>query len=94
MAALRDDPAVVDDQDLVGEPLGLVHEVGGQHDGDALAASSLTSSHTREPGLGVEPGARLVEEDDLGPAHDGAGEGEPLALAAGEARGRRCREVG
>ena len=39
------------------------------------------------PQLGVEVGERLVEEEDLGPAHDGAAHGHALALAAGELLG-------
>ncbi len=35
-------------------------------------------------GLGVEAGGGLVEEEQLGIAHQGAGHGEALLLAAGE----------
>jgi hypothetical protein len=41
--------------------------------------------------LGVEVGERLVEEEGLGLADDGAADGHALSLAAGEAFGRRCR---
>ena len=50
--------------------------------------------------LGVEVGQRLVEQEDLRIAHDGAAHGDALALAAGElariarraaARARGCR---
>ena len=34
--------------------------------------------------LGVEIGQRLVEQEHLGIAHDGAAHGDALALAAGE----------
>ena len=34
--------------------------------------------------LGVEVGQRLVEQEDLGVAHDGAAQRHALALAAGE----------
>ena len=37
-----------------------------------------------EAGLRVEPGGRLVEEDELRPADHGEGQREPLALAAGQ----------
>ena len=36
------------------------------------------------PGFGVEPGGRLVEEQDLGPADDADGDVDPAALAARE----------
>ena len=34
--------------------------------------------------LGVEVGERLVEQEQAGVAHDGAADGDPLALAAGQ----------
>src|SRR5690606_34948300 len=37
-----------------------------------------------QPRLRVEPGRRFVEEEQVGVADQGAGEAEPLALAAGE----------
>ena len=44
----------VDDDDVVGQPLGLVHEVRGEHDGDAVAAQRLDEVPGRQPGLRVE----------------------------------------
>jgi malonyl CoA-acyl carrier protein transacylase len=38
----------------------------------------------RHAQLGVQVGQRLVEQEDLGVAHDGAAHGHALALAAGE----------
>ena len=43
------------------------------------------------PELGVEIGERFVEEEDVRRAHDGAADGDALALAAGEC-GRLARE--
>ena len=37
------------------------------------------------PGLGVEAGGRLVQEDDLGVVHQGERDRQPLLLAAGQA---------
>ena len=63
--ALGDDVPVVDDPDPVGEHVGLLEVLRRQEDGHALLA--------REPGdlvpergaaLDVEPGRRLVEEED------------------------------
>ena len=48
-----DQPAVVDDVDLVGEPLGLVHVVRGQHDGHAgrrAAPRAAPTSYDGRPG--------------------------------------------
>ncbi|CAO0834692.1 hypothetical protein SMICM17S_00395 [Streptomyces microflavus] len=81
--ALGDDPARVDDRDVVGECLGLVHEVGGQHHGDPVSAQLAHQVPGGAAGLRVQPGGRLVQEDQLGPADDREGQGEAL-LAAGE----------
>ena len=44
-------------------------------------------------GVGVERGQRLVEEQDLRPARQGASERDPLALAAGDGRRTHPGEV-
>ena len=83
-------PAAVDDVHLVGEPLGLVHEVRGQHDRHAVGAQLVDQVPGGAPGLRVHAGGRLVEEDQLGSAHDGHRQREPLLLAAGEPAVRRA----
>ena len=93
-APLGDDPAGGDDRDAVGEPLRLVHVVRGQE--DALAQSLEVRDHV--PGLaagrGVEPGRRLVEEEQLGVADQGHPDVEPAQLAAGEGAPRGHRPCG
>ena len=86
-----DHPAAVDDDDLVGEPLGLVHEVRGEHDGDAVGAQLRGPVPGRVPGLRVQPGGRLVEEDQLGPADHGQRQRQPLLLRRRTAAGTRVR---
>ena len=52
----------------VAEPaaaLGLVHVVGGDEEGDALAGESEEEVPERAAGDGVDAGGGLVEEDDL-----------------------------
>ena len=44
---------MVDDVDLVGEPLGLVHVVRGEHDGHAVGAQLLEQLPGRTPRLRV-----------------------------------------
>ena len=83
-AAVGDDPAAVDDRDIVGELLGLVHEVGGEHDGDAVGAQVADQIPGGVAGLRVEAGGRLVQEDELRAADHGHREREALLLAAGE----------
>ena len=48
----------------------------------------------RDADLGVERGERLVEEEELRPGGEGAGEGDALLLAAGELEGVAGAEVG
>ena len=79
----------VDDHDVVGEPLGLVEQVGGEHHGDAVGAQLLDELPRGDARLGVHPGAGLVEEDQVGSSDEGAGQGEALLLAAGHPAVRR-----
>ena len=81
--------AAVEDVDDVGEPLGLVHVVGGEHDGDAGAAQLAQELPGRPAGVGVHARGGLVDEDELGSADDRHGQAEPLLLAPGEAAVRR-----
>ena len=48
------------------------------------AAQRLDQVPERPPGLRVEAGGRLVEEQQLGPADDAEGDVEPAALPAGQ----------
>ena len=62
--ALRDHLAVVDDRELVGEPVGLVEVLGGEEDGRALGDEPLDRLPEAEPAARVEARGRLVQEDD------------------------------
>ena len=82
--ALRQDAAVVDDDDAVGEVLGLVEVVGREQDRGAQRAQALDELPGPASGRGVEARGGLVEEEQLGVADDAEGEVEPPALPAGE----------
>ena len=85
---LPDDRALVDHGDAVGDFPRASHVVGDGERGRAELVSTRHDEVVDDIGHdGVEPGRRLVEEDDLGPGRDRAGEAHPLAHAAGE-RGR------
>ena len=88
--ALGDVPAGVDDVDVVGQALGVVHEVGGQDDAHAAVPQFGDQFKHQLAGLRVQAGARLVQEEDLGIADQGRGQGQPLLLAAGEPADRWC----
>ncbi len=79
------DDAVVHDDDLVGHRHGL-DLVVGDVDGRGLEAlvQLLDLGPHGDAQLGVEIGQRLVEQEHLRIAHDGATHGDALALPARE----------
>jgi hypothetical protein len=77
------DDAVADGDDAVGE-LGDVGLVGDDDDGVALGVEIVEERHDLVAGLGVEVAGGFVGEDDGGLVDQGAGDGDALALAAGE----------
>ena len=89
-----DDPAVVDDGDLVGQRVGLLQVLGGEQHGRAVG-DQVADDLPHVLALGrVEAGGRLVEEDHRRPADQAGGQVEPAAHAAGvglRACGRRRR---
>ena len=80
---------VVDDHDLVGEPVGLLEVLGGQEERGAPANELLDHAPEVAPALRVEAGRRLVEEQHRRAVHERGGEVEPAAHAAGVGA-RRC----
>jgi hypothetical protein len=78
------DPARPQDGDPVGQPLRLVEVVGGEQDRLAQPAEVLDRRPAAQAGLGVEPGGRLVEEDEVRIARQREREVEPPTLAPGQ----------
>src|SRR6476646_7362664 len=77
----------VEEDRLVRRPCGLLHVVG--HDDDRVALLDLRHQLLDLEGRpGVECGARLVHEDDLGIGRDRPGDAQPLLLAAGQRQPR------
>ena len=83
MGPSLDHPAVVEDDDLVGVPHG--REPVGDGDRGATPGQGVEGLLDGTLGLGVECAGRLVEHQDPRVAEQGAGDGEPLLLPAGEA---------
>ncbi len=79
-----DHAAVVDDRDRVGQRLGLLEVVRGQQDGRALRLQRADEVPELAPGLRVEAGRRLVEEQQLRTADDAQRDVEAAALTAGQ----------
>ncbi|ELZ67519.1 phenol hydroxylase [Haloferax prahovense DSM 18310] len=87
--------AVVEDGDSVAHRHRLRLVVSDVDGGDAevLLQALELRPHLRAK-FGVQVGQRLVHQEHLGVAHDGAPEGDPLLLAAGEFAGLAVEQVG
>ena len=60
---LGDTPPMIDDQQPVAEPLGLVHEMRGEHDGLALCQQALQALPDQVTGLRIKSGSGFVEKE-------------------------------
>lgn len=78
-----DDLAVVEEQSAVSEAARLLGEVGDQDDGH-MVAKFLEDVLDAHGGDGIDGDGELVEAEDFGFVGEGAGDGEPLLLSAGE----------
>ena len=76
----RDHLAMIEDRYAVAEALGFVHVVGGEENGVPRPAEALDHFPQLASRLGIEPRRRLIEEEQLGTAHQSAGDGQPLLL--------------
>ena len=84
MGAPLDDFAVIDHQDLVGVLHGL--QPVGDHDDGLLPGQRLDGLRQLVLVLRVHVGGGLVQEDHRRVLHHGPGDGDALALAAGQVR--------
>ena len=64
---------------------GLVHEVSGDEDRDALAAGEVDQELPElVAGDGVDPGGGLIEQEHVGLVQNGDGQGQPLLEPQGK----------
>ena len=82
-ATFRHHGAVIDDHDVVAEHVRLVQVVRGQEDRGTPVPQAADVVPQAGPVLRVEPGARLIQEQDLGLVHDAERHVEAPSLAAG-----------
>ena len=82
VVAALDDEAAFDDEDLVGAADG--GEAVGDDEGGAADHELVEAGLNHGLGLGIERAGGFVEDEDAGLGEQGAGDGEALALAAGE----------
>jgi hypothetical protein len=80
-----DHRAVVDDDDAVGQGVGLVEVLRGQQDRGPVTGQRPDDVPHPLAGCGVQPGRRLVEEQYRRPRHQRCRQVEPAAHAAGVA---------
>src|SRR6266481_10125146 len=76
--------SVIDDGHAIAEPLGFLDIVRGHDNRFFLAFQFLDDVVYLSPHLGIEPGGRLIEEQDLGVVDESHGEGQTLLLSARE----------
>ena len=72
---------LTDEPDALAQ-LGLVHVVGGDHDGHALLGHGIDEVPEPAAADGIDAGGGLVQKKDLGPVHDGTAQGQSLLPAA------------
>ena len=70
---------VVDDDDVVGEIVGLLEVLRGEQHGDAGGGEVLDHAPQLDPALRVETGRGLVEEEHRWTVHERAGKVEAPA---------------
>ena len=85
---------VLHDHDAVAHGHGLDLVMGDVDDGGLEPIMEFFQLHPHlHPQLGIQVGEGLVEEEDLGLAHDGPAYGDPLALPAGKGFGLAVQEL-
>ena len=83
LGALRHDATVADDDDVVGDHLDLVEEVGREEHGRSpVRVAPEQVAHPPDAG-GVEAVGRLVEDEDPGVSQQGVRDAEPLTHPEG-----------
>ena len=92
-AGVLDEAPLVDDADVAAQHLGLFQVMGGEYDGDTLLVQILEETPHGTTDLDVHPGGRLIQDQQPGLVHQGAGYHQPALHAAGEGTGRHVALV-
>ena len=91
LAPRGDDPAVVDDDDPVGQALHLVELVAREDDAHAVGAQAGDDVAHCDTTRRIDSGGRLVQEGDAGLSDECQRQREPLLFSARQALVRRPR---
>lgn len=83
----------LDDGDLGGPGQREVDVVGREQDGGPPLLQAVQGREHLVDARGVEPGGRLVEEQEAGPHRDRPGDGDALALPEGQLVGRALGQL-
>ncbi len=75
---------MVDDGQPIAQPLGLLHEMGGEQDGLAPAQQLLEAVPDQMSRLRIEPGGGFIQEQQLRVIDQRAGQRKPTLHATGE----------
>jgi hypothetical protein len=93
--AAGDDLALVEQDQMVGQPGHFVRGVADVDDGNGqFAVQALQIGQDFQLALEVEGGQRLVHQQDFRRGEQGAGDGDALAFAAGKLARRAVEQVG
>jgi hypothetical protein len=87
-----DELALIDQADAVAV-LGLVHEMGGDHDRDPFFHDAVDMVPEFAAGQGIHARGRFVEKKDVRLVHGGAGQCEALFVAEGQVVRRDAEEL-
>ena len=83
---LRNQSALIDDDNVVGQLLHLAEEVAGHQHGVALRRPRPEQSAQRPDSLRIKAGTGLIENQNIGSGGQCTGDECPLLLASGEVR--------
>ena len=90
---MRDDPAVVENQHVGGDLLDDFEHMRGVDDHPPLGGEPLHQPAQHQRGRDIEPGVRLVQNDDRGIVQQGGGNQDLLPHALRVRRHRRVHVV-
>ena len=81
--AIEDQPALVDQENAVGDEVHFLQDVGGEQDGPGLPEQPDILAEVPDL-VGIEPGGRFVHDEHVGVVEQGLRQADPLLVAPGQ----------